>query len=255
MRIAVCVKHAVDETELRIDSSGAPQLDGAVAKMSAFDKNSIEEALRLRSAHSGEVVAYLAGPPDAKKTMREALDMGVDRGVIISVDQTKADALRVAKLLAAAITKGGPYDLVICAEGSSDIYTGQVPPMLGELLAIPYVGYVKKIELEGGLARVERSLEEGDEEVEAKVPMVLSVVSEINEPRYPTLIQIVQAAKKPVDEIGEEDLGVAKSTNSPWVVSMSAQSSNRKGILIEGSPDEAATRLVGALERDGVLPK
>ncbi|HEV2227160.1 MAG TPA: electron transfer flavoprotein subunit beta/FixA family protein [Nitrososphaerales archaeon] len=255
MRFAVCVKHAIDETELRIDSSGKPQVDGAVGKMSTFDKNAVEEALRLRSAKSGEVVAFTVGGPDARKTLKEALAMGADRGVIVSADLLATDTLRTAELLAAAITKTGPYDVVLCSEGSSDTYDGQVPPMLGELLGLPYAGYSRKIELDGGSAKVERSLEDMLEVVETSLPFVASVVSEINEPRYPTLIQIMQSSKKQVGELNGEQLVQLGKRRQSTIVSMSAQSSARKHVMIEGSPDQAAAELLEALIKEGVLPK
>jgi electron transfer flavoprotein beta subunit len=255
MRFAVCVKHAIDETELRIDSSGKPQLDGAAGKMSTFDKNAVEEALRLRSAHSGEVVAFTVGGPDARKTLKEALAMGADRGVIVSADLLATDTLRTAELLAAAIGKTGPYDVVMCSEGSSDTYDGQVPPMLGELLGLPYAGYARKIEIDEASAKVERSLEDTAEVVEASLPFVASVVSEINEPRYPTLIQIMQSSKKPIEELNGEQLVKPGTRKQASVVSMAAQSSSRKHVMIEGSPDEAAAKLVEALVKEGVLSK
>jgi len=253
VRLAVCVKHAIDETELRIDSSGKPQVDGAVGMMSTFDKNAVEEALRLRSAISGEVVAITVGGPEARKTLKEALAMGADRGVIVSADILAIDTLRTAELLAAAITKTGPCDVVICSEGSSDTYDGQVPPMLAELLGLPYAGYARKIEVDGGSAKVERSLEDTIEVVETTLPFVASVVSEINEPRYPTLIQIMQSSKKPIEEMNGDQLVQQGTRKQSSVVSMAAQSSSRRHVMIEGSPDEAAARLVEALVKDGVL--
>jgi electron transfer flavoprotein beta subunit len=255
LRIAVCVKHAIDESELRIGGDGKPILEGAQAKMSTFDKNALEEALRLRTAQGGEVVVFTVGGPDAKKTIKEALAMGADRGTLIVGDTLKLDALRTAKLLAAAIAKAGPFDLVVGSEGSSDVYSGLVPAMLAELLTVPYVGYARKIEVSNGNLRAERSLEDSVELVEARLPSLASVVSEINEPRYPTLIQIMQAGKKPIEEKKEEDLGVQPVGSRASVLSMSAQTSSRKHVMIEGSPQEAATKLVAELEKEGVISR
>jgi electron transfer flavoprotein beta subunit len=255
MKVAVCIKHAIDETELKIDSGGKPQLVGAACKISTFDKNAIEEALRLKASHPGEVVAFTVGTPDARKSLKEALAMGADRGVLVSADPLAIDTLRTAELLAAAIKKGGPYDVVLCSEGSSDTYSGQVPPMVGGLLDLPYAGYARKILVEGNSVKIERSLEDSVELVEVKVPFAASVVSEINEPRYPTLIQIMQAAKKSVEELDGEELAPPGSQNRISIISMSAQPSSRKRMMIEGSPDEAAEKLVAALEQEGVLSK
>jgi electron transfer flavoprotein beta subunit len=255
MKIAVCVKNAIDETELKLDPSGKPQTTGAPTKMSTFDKNAVEEALRLKAKHTGEVTIFTVGGPDSKKTMKEALAMGADRGVLMNADTLSTDTLRTAKLLASAISKAGPYDVVLCSEGSSDTYSGQVPPMLGELLGLPFVGYARKIEADPQTARVERSLEDSIEVVEAPLPFVASVVSEINEPRYPTLIQIMQASKKPIEELSGDQLSPPSPKGHASVVSMSAQPSSRKHVMIEGTPEEAAAKLVDALMKEGVISK
>ncbi|MGP8125062.1 MAG: electron transfer flavoprotein subunit beta/FixA family protein [Nitrososphaerales archaeon] len=253
MRFAVCVKHAVDESELKIDSGGKPQLEGAPAKMGTFDKNAVEEALRLRSALGGEVVAITVGKAEARKSLKEALAMGADRGVHVLAEPGVLDPSRTSELLAAAIAKTGPYDLVICSEGSSDTYTGLVPPMVAERLGLPYVGYARKLEVAAQVVKAERSLEESLESVESPLPSIVSVVSEINEPRYPTLIQIMQASKKPVEELRPEQLAATGSSPPTVILSMTAQSPNRKRVIIEGTPDEAAEKLLGALEKEGVL--
>ena len=255
MKIAVCVKHAVDETELKVDPTGSPQLKGAASKMSTFDKNAVEEALRLKSAHSGEVAIVTVGTLEAKKSMKEALAMGADRGVLVTADPMGMNTSNTAALLAAAIRKGGPYDMIICSEGSSDIYSGLVPPMLGEMLGLPYVGYVRKVDVAGQSAKLERALEDSIEVVEAELPMVVSVVSEINEPRYPTLIQIMQAGKKPMEELTPESLLPGSGAALSLMTGMKAQAMARKKVIFEGVPGETAKKLVDALASEGVLPR
>ena len=256
MRVAVCVKHAVDETELRIDQSGTPLVEGSPSKMSSFDKSAVEEAVRMRAARGGEVTIFTVGSPDAKRTIKEALAMGADKGVHILAELGTVDTLGTARLLAAAIKMAGGFDMVLCAEGSSDTYTGQVPPMLAELLALPFVGYARKIEFKDHVVDIEQSLEESVTSVECALPLVVSVVSEINEPRYPTLIQIMQASKKPLMDVPRDTLGPAGfSGGNVGVVSMSGKPMNRKHIMIEGTPDEAAKKLLDALASEGVIPK
>jgi electron transfer flavoprotein beta subunit len=255
MKVAVCVKHAVDETELKIDQQGKPILSGAASKVSTFDKNAVEEALKLRTAQGGEVVIFTLGTQEARKSMKEVLAMGADRGVHIVADGEKLDPMLVAEALAAGIQKEGPFDLVLCSEGSSDTYSGQVPAMLAELLGYPYAGYSRKIEISGGGARAERALEDSVEVVECQTPLVASVVSEINEPRYPTLIQIMQASKKPVTERSLEQLGVGGKTPLVRVVAVSAQPMARKRVIIEGTPEESASKLIDALAKEGVVKK
>jgi electron transfer flavoprotein beta subunit len=255
LKIAVCVKHAVDETELKIGPTGTPVLAGAVSKISTFDKNAVEEALRLKSSLGGEVVIFTAGPQDARKSMKEALAMGAERGVHVVADTDKMDSMLVSDLLARAVQKTGPFDLVLCSEGASDTYCGQVPPMIAEHLGLPYAGYARRIAVAGGTARVERALEDSVEELECPLPFVASVVSEINEPRYPTLIQIMQAGKKPVEELTPAALGAGEKTALVRVESMNAQSMNRKRVVMEGAPEETAAKLLEALAKEGVITR
>jgi electron transfer flavoprotein beta subunit len=251
MKIAVCVKVAIDESELKTGPDGSPQLQGATTKVSTFDKNAVEEALKLRAEQGGEVVAFTVGGSDGRKALKEALAMGADRGVHVIREGGELDSLGTARLLASVIAPRGPFDCVICAEGSSDVYTGLVPAMLGELLSLPYVGYARSLQVREGKALAERSLEDSTETVEAQVPFVASVVSEANEPRYPTLIQIMQASKKPVEEVRS---GAETAGGGVKVISMKAGSSTRRLRLVEGPPDEAAAKLAGLLEEAGVLP-
>lgn len=252
MRIAVCVKQAIDETELRLDASGKPVLMGAATKMSTFDKNAVEEGLRHKG--TGEVVIFTLGDPDSRKTVKEALAMGADRAVLVVSEPFAYDSLGTSCILAEAIRKSGPFDMVICSEGSSDTYTGQVPPMMAEWLSLPYAGYANKVEVQGSSVKVVRSLEESVEGVELPLPCLVSVVSEINEPRYPTLIQIMQASKKPIEELRAKDLA---TSNPPLgmtrVLKTTAQAMDRKHVMIDGSPDEAAKKLLDALKAAGVL--
>ena len=254
MKVAICVKQAIDETELKVGPNGTPLIAGAATKVSTFDKNAVEEALRLKSSGGGEAVIFTVGPADARKAMKEALAMGAERGVHIIADSERLDPMLVAQLLAKAIQKSGPYDVVLCSEGSSDTYCGQVPPMLAECLGQPYAGYARKIELAGASSKVERALEDRVEVVECPLPFVASVVSEINEPRYPTLIQIMQASKKPVEELSPQALGVSTEKSLVRVETMNAQSMNRKRVLIEGTPEEGASKLIEALAKEGVIP-
>jgi len=256
LRIAVCVKHVVDESELRADSSGRPVLQGAATKMNTFDKNAVEEALRIRSKFSGEVVLFTVGPAEAKKTLKEALAMGADRAVHVISEPPDHASMATSYLLAKAIQRAGPFDLVICSEGSSDTYEGQVPPMLGEWLSLPYAGYLSGIAIEGGRAKVVQSLEASVESLELPLPFVASVVSEINEPRYPTLIQIMQASKKPMEDLTVAQLSGGDAPASlVRVLGTKVQSMNRKKVLFEGTPDEAAKKLVDALRAEGVISR
>jgi electron transfer flavoprotein beta subunit len=254
MNLIVCVKYAVDEAELRLDTSGRVNLQASPGKLSTFDKNAVEEALRVKEVKGGSVSILSLGPQDAKKAVKDALAMGADKGYLIIVDPNHQDALSTSFFLAAAIRQIGQFDLVFCSEGSSDIYTGSVPPMLAEWLSLPYLGYVKKLVVSEGAVKGEEALEDEVRVVETTMPCVVSVLSEINEPRYPTLLQIMQASKKPIQEISTESLEDASNPEPKVQVSrLAAQSMSRKGIIFQGSTEESSKKLVDALRSEGVL--
>ena len=250
------MKQAIDEAELKIDSMGKPDLSGAPSKMSTFDKNAVEESVRLKESMGGTVTVLTVGGSGAKKTVKEALAMGGDRGYLVLAEPDTNDGLTTAYLLARAIEKFGPFDLVLCAEGSSDVYTGQVGPMLSEWLTLPFLGYVRKVVASGGGIRCEQVLEDRIRILEARMPAVVSVVSEINEPRYPTLIQIMQASKKPIEEIAARLLTDGRAPQPSVVtVGMTAYALERRRIIFEGGPEETSKKLVEALVSEGLIKR
>ncbi len=254
MNVLVCVKHAVDESELKADESGKPKFQNAQMKMSTFDRNAVEEAVRIREAKGGSTAVMTLGVADARKTLREALAMGIDRGYIITANPDDHDALTTSYFLARAIGKIGGFDLVICAEGASDTYHGQVGSMIAAWSSLPCLAYARKIGLKDGLIECEEALEDRIEVTRAKLPAVVTVVSEINEARYPTLLQIMQASKKPIDEIALDSLpGPDMPRRAVEVLEIKGQTMTRKGVIFEGTPEESGKKLTDALRKAGVL--
>ncbi len=253
--IVVCVKNVVDETELRADSRGGPQLEGAQTRMGTFDRNAVEEAVRKKESDQGSTVTVLAlGDADAKKSIKEALAMGCDRGVHI-LSEGDLDSLGTAYCLAKAIARLDP-DLVLCSEGASDTYQGQVGPMLAEFLGLPFFAYARKTSLDATkrLVSCEQSFDEGVRVCEGPLPAVVSVVSEANEPRYPTLLQIMQSGKKPVEEIQVSSLKDAGFPETGLeVLETKLQTSPRKRVMFEGSAEETSRKLLGALKQEGLV--
>jgi len=253
MNVAVCVKHAIDEGELRADPSGRPQLQGAQAKMSTFDRNAVEEALRVRESKGGTVTVLSLGSPDWKKSLKEALAMGCDRAIALS-SPSDLDALATSYYLSRALQQKGPFDLVLLSEGASDTYSGLVGPMIAGWMDAPFIGYARKVQVEGSSVGAEVSLDDKTERVDAALPCVVSVVSEINSPRYPTLLQIMQASKKPMEELSVDSL---RDDRAPQVtlkvLDVAAQSVNRKKVIYEGPPEESARKMFDALRKEGVI--
>ncbi len=201
MKIAVCVKR-VPDTESRIKpAADGKSLDEAGVKfiLNPYDEFAVEEALqRKEKAGSGEVVVVALGPAAAQETIRTALAMGADRGVLLQVDRIPADGLEVAKALAAELQAGG-YDLILFGKIAIDDYNHQVGPMVAELLNLPCVTAVAHLKLDGTTGEAEREIEGGIEVVTFSLPAVITADKGLNEPRYPALKGIMAAKKKPLE--------------------------------------------------------
>ncbi|OGT92263.1 MAG: hypothetical protein A2083_07085 [Gemmatimonadetes bacterium GWC2_71_9] len=201
MKIAVCIKR-VPDTEARVKVAGdGVSIDEAGVKfiLNPYDEYALEEALqRKEQAGAGEVVVVTLGPEAAQETIRTALAMGADRGVLLKCDAIPADGLAVAKALAGELKDGG-YDLVLFGKLAVDDANHAVGPMVAELLGLPCVTAVVKLELEGGTGTAERETEGGVEVVDFAQPAVLTCEKGLNTPRYPALKGIMAAKKKPIE--------------------------------------------------------
>ena len=201
MNIAVCIKRVPDsETRVKIASDGK-SLDEAGVKfvLNPYDEFAVEEALRRKEkAGSGEVVVLCLGPAAAQETIRTALAMGADRGILLQADRMPADPFETAKLIAAEL-KPGAWDLILFGRMAIDDYNHQVGPLVAELLDLPCVSAVAHLEIEGSKGVAEREIEGGIEVVEFPLPAVLTADKGLNEPRYPALKGIMAAKKKPLE--------------------------------------------------------
>jgi electron transfer flavoprotein beta subunit len=250
----------VDETEVKVDRENNRLIfEGAKTKISDDDKNGVEEAVRLKEKAGGSVTVVCQAGSDAKKSLKEALAMGCDRARLLS-DKSfiDSDAIKTAQILAAAIRKLESYDIIICATATTDVYSGVVGPALAETLGIPCVAFASKISLDGTKVRAERNLEDGIEVVESNFPVLITVLREINTPRFPTLLQIMGAGKKELIEWSSKDLALephntGKDGSALRVAALNVPKSARKKQMIDGNPSESAQRLAEILLREGLV--
>lgn len=256
----VCFKEVVDERELKVNPKTQELMtEGITRKISDFDLNAIEEAIRIKEMHGGRATGVIVGPPECKPSLKKALSMGLDRACLLSDPAfAGSDTLTVAAILAAAIRKLGPFDLILCGEASTDGFSAQLGPSLAERLDLPQITAASQVTIEGNQVVAERSLDDGIEVVEASFPVLLSVTKEINKPRLATLKQILAASKKEVLEWKAADLGLSTDAvglqGSPIVLKrVAAFRMERKNIRLEGTLAEAAERAIRELLREGVL--
>jgi len=258
MNIIVCVKQIVDLKQIRIKrETREPLLEGLPITLSDLDKNALEAAIRLKEA-TGEgkiTVVSVSASPKLKETMKEALAMGADEAVLVSDPAIAGnDPAANAAVLAAAIKKVGGFDLILMGEGSADNYSGQIGPRVAELLGLPQVTYATGLAVTGTTATITRSLDDEIEIVKTPLPAIVTVLSEINEPRIPALAQILRAGRKPVTEYKAADLGittVGPAAALTQVQSNLAPAQERKNLLFAG--DQAVDQLLDALIREGTI--
>lgn len=262
MHILVCMKQVPDLEKIRIKSdTRQPVLEGVPLRLGEFEKNALEEAVRIKEKVGDAKVTVIAiGSSKLKDTIKEALAIGADEAILLTDAFFEgSDTMGSARTLAKVIRKIGTCDLILMGEGSTDEHSGQVPARVAELLGVPLVTYVRELSLgEGKRLRAVRDLEDALEVVEVDLPAVVSVTPELNQPRLPPLTAILKAARKPILLWGAEDIGISPeevgaSASTIREISNLAPLQERKQVLLEGEVDESVAALLRALRREGVL--
>ena len=252
MNIAVCIKRVPDsETRVKIAPDGK-SLDEAGVKfvLNPYDEFAVEEALRRKEqAGAGEVVVLSLGPAAAQETIRTALAMGADRGVLLQVERIPADGLVVARALAAEL-EGGGFDLILFGKMAIDDSSQQVGPMVAELLGLPCVSSVIHLELASDRGVAEREVEGGVEVCEFPLPAVLTIDKGLNEPRYPALKGIMAAKKKPLAiKPTASAVGAVGAVGGLEVLALTPPPVRKEGRIV-GEDAAAVTELVRLLREE-----
>ena len=254
MKILVCLKQ-VPATDSRIKPSGdghAVDLGGVEWVVNPYDEFALEEALRLKEKHSGEVVVLSLGGDRIEEAMRSALALGADRAVVLKDPVfVGAEPLAVAEALAAMAKRESP-DLILCGKQGVDHDRMAVPAMLAEKLDWPQATVVVKLEIaaDGKTAHAEREVEGGHEELELTLPAVIAAQKGLNEPRYANLKGIMAAKKKPVTVVTASELGLNPPASSVEILEVLQPSQARKNRMIAGDPAQQVEELVRILRTE-----
>ncbi|BAV59139.1 electron transfer flavoprotein subunit beta/FixA family protein [Candidatus Endomicrobiellum trichonymphae] len=210
MNIIICIKQVPNTTDVQIDpETGRLKREGVESIINPFDEYAIEEGVRIKEKTGGKVIVITMGPLQSEFALREAVSKGADEAVLIS-DRAfgGADTLATSYALSSAIEFIGGYDIILCGEQSSDGDTGQVGPEIAEMLNIPHIAYVKKIELiDDKSIKVERMMEDGCDLIESPLPALLTVVKGINTPRIASLKGKIVAKKVVIKILNAADVG------------------------------------------------
>ncbi len=261
MNIIVLVKQVPDTSEVKINRETNTLIrDGVPSIINPFDMYAVEEALRLREKHGGKVTAVTMGPPQAAEALKEAVSLGVDDVVLLS-DRAfaGADTWATSYALSQGIKKIKDYDLIIAGKQAIDGDTAQVGPETADMLGIPFVAYIRKIDQVGENKMVaERLMDEGYDIVETSLPALITVVKEINQPRMPSLKGKMKAKSLKVTTWNAKDIGADENRcglkGSPTkVVKIFPPAPRGQREILSGSLEEQITTIVQRLKEQSLI--
>lgn len=261
VKIVACIKQVPEISEVMIDSKTHTLIrEGVPSIVNPFDENAIEEGLRIKEKYSGELIVITMGPPQAEEALRKCLAMGADEAILIS-DKTFAgsDTLATAYTLSLVIRPLKP-DLIICGKQAIDGDTAQVGPELAEQLGIPQITYVKKVEIPEDKKNIilHRETDDGYEIIQCKLPVLITVLKILNEPRYPSIRGILTAKKKEIRMVKANDLkansAMLGADGSPTqVINIFTPQPHQKGKLVKLEPKDASQEIVNFLRQEKVF--
>jgi len=263
-RVIVCLKPVPDPKNwdlLKMDEKTKTLIrDGIPSAINPLDKHALEAALQIKDACGAEVVLLSMAPPFVTPVLREALAMGADRAVLLS-DRVFAgsDTLATARVLAAGVRSIGAFDLICCGNYTVDGSTAQVPSQVAELLGVPNVMHVSEMEFRpGNGVLITQEIERGYVRLDGKPPLLLSFIKEANKPRYVSFLEMLEAEKREITVLSNQDLGVDESLlglgGSPTkMADLLLREKKREGVRLEGSPEEIAQQLADKMYQLGIL--
>jgi electron transfer flavoprotein beta subunit len=258
MNSIVCLKE-VPDTEARIEvRNGKVVEEGIQYVVNPYDEFALEEALKWQETYGGKVTIVSLGPERARESILKGLAMGADEVYQLAEDAFQGgDSFATAKALAAAITKLGQYDAIFCGRQAVDDDNAAVGVMLAEILNVPHVGMITKLEIASDCktARAEREIEGGKEVVETPLPALFTAQKGLNEPRYPSFRGIRQARTKPfttwsVADVGLDPGSVGAAGSQLTVIEMMPPPDRPPGRIIKGEPPEVAKEVVRLLREE-----
>ncbi|HEX7958330.1 MAG TPA: electron transfer flavoprotein subunit beta/FixA family protein [Terriglobales bacterium] len=252
MKILVCMKQVPQkDAPLKLNESGAWIREDVSYEVNEPDAYALEEALRQKEKHGGEVVVITTGPARAQQVLREGLAKGADRAIHLEGDKFVAlDSLNTARAIAAAI-KDEKFDLIFTGLQSDDYGYAQTGVILADILGWPHATIIMSIEKSDSGIRLKRELESGFfQHLEMPLPAVLTIQSGINKLRYATLIGIKQAKNKPLRKVTFEEVQAGITPNMQKIEKLYIPQKQKKTEMLDGSPAEVAKKLVDKLKNE-----
>lgn len=262
MDIIVCVKQVPEASDVGWDpETGTLRREGVPCVLNPTDKNALEAALQLRERYGGVITAVSMGPPQAEEVLREALSMGVDRGILLSDGRfAGADTWATSYTLSLALKKIATFDLILCGKESADGMTAHVGPQLAEFLNLPQLTYATAIDIHDHFVEIRQKVEDGFRILKSPLPALITVEREMNRPRIPPMDQIMEAFQKEVMRWSAEELGGENRhfglKGSPTQTKKVYTKKMEKGKVqvLEGEAAEKVQQLVQILKQKDLIP-
>lgn len=251
MQLAVIMKQTFDTEEKIVIENGRIVEEGVKFVINPYDEYAVEAALQVREAHGGKVTVISVGPERSTEALRTALAMGADEAVLICDERIGTDEYSVSTVLARYLFSLQP-DLILGGNFSVDNGAGQVAVRLAQLLGIPHVSSVTRLDITGGKAVCSRDAEGDTEEVEAVLPALVTAQQGLNEPRYPSLPGIMKAKKKPFIQLTLDDIGLSPDNLRPGTetAGFTLPPARKAGRMLPGTPEEQVAALIRHLRED-----
>lgn len=253
MNIYVLLKKTFDTEEKITVANGKIEEDGAEFIINPYDEYAVEEAIKQRDEHGGEVTIVTVGDADSEKQLRTALAMGADKAVVINTEEDleDGDPFTTAKILEAFFEDKEP-DLILAGNVAIDEASGQVGPRLAERLGISYVTTITNLEIDGDTARIDKDVEGDVEKIETNLPLLVTCQQGLNDPRYPSLPGIMKAKKKPLDELEIDDLDLDEDELEPKTrtIDVFMPPEKEAGKVLEGDLSDQVKELVSLLKNE-----
>ncbi len=253
MDIYVLLKKTFDTEDKIVINDNEIEDDGAEFIINPYDEYAVEEAIVQRDAHGGEVTVVTIGDEDSENQLRTALAMGADKAVLINTedDLEEGDQFTTTKILEAFFEDKSP-DLILAGNVAIDEASGQVGPRLAERLDIPYVTTIVDLEIDGETVKIDKDVEGDVEKIETSLPLLVTCQQGLNEPRYPSLPGIMQAKRKPLEELEIDDLDLDEDELEPKTetVERFLPAEKAAGRVLEGDIEDQVKELVSLLKTE-----
>ncbi|WML24967.1 electron transfer flavoprotein subunit beta/FixA family protein [Neobacillus sp. OS1-33] len=251
MNILVLLKQTFDTEEKISIQNGQIEEDGREFIINPYDEYAVEEAIKLKEEHGGEVTVITVGPDRSETALRTAMAMGVDKGILVDDEALVSDEYTISKVLS-TIIKDRAYDIILTGNMSVDNGAGQVGIRLAEELGITPLSTVVKLTIEDEKVTVVRDVEGDSEIIETQLPLLITAQQGLNEPRYPSLPGIMKAKKKPIERIDGDDLEIslAEIQAKSIIIDQFMPKAKDAGRILTGDPANQVKELVQVLQNE-----